>query len=64
MCLCCIKGQPQVSPDGENRIARKGREKNIATPANDAIVELCRRIERGELKPDKSNVDIILKLMG
>jgi hypothetical protein len=33
-------------------------------PANDAIVELCRRIERGELKPDKSNVEVNLQLMG
>jgi 2-dehydropantoate 2-reductase len=59
-----LKGRRTETNHLNGHIARKGREKNIATPANDAIVELCRRIERGELKPDKSNVDIILKLMG
>ena len=44
-------------------IARKGREKGIPTPANDAIVELVKRLERGEGKPDKSNVAIIEQIM-
>jgi len=59
-----LKGRRTETNHLNGHVARKGRDKNIATPANDAIVELCRRIERGELKPDKSNVDIILKLMG
>jgi 2-dehydropantoate 2-reductase len=59
-----LKGRRTETNHLNGHIARKGREKNIATPANDAIVELCRRIERGELKPDKSNVEVIMKLMG
>jgi 2-dehydropantoate 2-reductase len=58
-----LKGRRTETNHLNGHIARKGREKNIATPANDAIVELCRRIERGELKPDKSNIDVIIKMM-
>ncbi len=59
-----LKGRRTEANHLNGHIARKGREKNIPTPANDAIVELCRRIERGELKPDRSNIDIITGLMG
>jgi 2-dehydropantoate 2-reductase len=58
-----LKGRRTETNFLNGHIARKGREKNIATPANDAIVELCRRIECGELKPDKSNVEVVMKLM-
>lgn len=58
-----LKGRRTETNYLNGHIARKGREKNIPTPANDAIVELVRRLERGELKPDKSNVDIVLNLL-
>ena len=58
-----LKGRRTETNFLNGHIAAKGREKNIATPANDAIVELCRRIERGELKPDRSNVEIIEKML-
>ncbi len=59
-----LKGRRTEAEFLNGHIARKGREKNIATPANDAIVELCRRIERGEMKPDRSNIEFIMKSMG
>ena len=58
-----LKGRRTEADYLNGHIARRGREKNIATPANDAIVELCRRIERGELKPDKSNIEIMAQIM-
>jgi len=58
-----LKGRRTETNSLNGHIARKGREANIPTPANDAVVELCRRIERGELKPDKSNVEIIMKML-
>ena len=58
-----LKGRRTETNSLNGHIARKGREKNIATPANDAIVELCGRIERGELKPDRANVAIIAKML-
>jgi len=59
-----LKGRRTETDFLNGHIARKGREANIPTPANDAIVELCRRIERGELKPDRSNIELITKRMG
>ncbi len=59
-----LKGRRTETNHLNGHIARKGREKNIPTPANDAIVELARRIERGELKPGRSNVDVFMQLMG
>ena len=45
-------------------IARKGREAGVPTPANDAVVEINRRILAGELKPERSNIAIANKLLG
>ena len=59
-----LKGRRTETEFLNGHIARKGREKKIATPANDAIVDLCRRIERGEMKPDRSNIEFIVKSMG
>lgn len=36
-------------------VSRQGRELGIATPANDAVTELDRRINRGELAMDAAN---------
>ena len=59
-----LKGRRTETNFLNGHIARKGREKGIPTPANDAIVELVKRLERGEGKPDKSNVAIIEDIMG
>jgi 2-dehydropantoate 2-reductase len=37
-------------------VSRRGREQAIATPANDAVVEVARRIERRELEPGRQNL--------
>jgi ketopantoate reductase len=37
--------------------SKKGRELGIATPCNDAVVEIDRQINRGELKMDRSNFE-------
>ena len=37
-------------------VAEKGKEAGIPTPANEAIAEVVRKVERGELKPDPANV--------
>ena len=38
-------------------VSRRGSEVGVATPACDAITELIRRVERGELKSGASNVE-------
>jgi len=43
-------------------LVRKGREANVPTPMNEAIVALHERMERGELPWDISNLDLVPKL--
>jgi len=40
-------------------VADKGREAGVPAPTHAAVTELVRRIDRGELKPDPSNIDHI-----
>jgi 2-dehydropantoate 2-reductase len=40
-------------------VAKKGRELGIATPCNDAVVEIDRMINRGELKMDAANFELL-----
>jgi hypothetical protein len=42
-------------------VARKGKELGIATPFNDAVVEIDRKINKGELKMDRSNFELLKK---
>jgi 2-dehydropantoate 2-reductase len=45
-------------------VSRRGREHGISTPANDAVVEVARRIERGELKPGPDNLHVLTEVSG
>ena len=44
-------------------VVEEGRKRGIATPANETLVEMTRRIYAGELKPDRSNLGIALELL-
>ena len=44
-------------------VVDKGARLGIATPANKLIVDLTRRIEAGELKPDPKNMDLLVNMM-
>jgi 2-dehydropantoate 2-reductase len=37
-------------------IVRKGEEIGLPTPANAALTDIVKRVERGELKPDPKNI--------
>jgi 2-dehydropantoate 2-reductase len=37
-------------------IVRKGEEIGLPTPANAALVDIVKRVERGELKPDPKHL--------
>lgn len=43
-------------------ISRKGAEIGIATPANDAIVDLVKRVERGDLQADVAHIEALTGL--
>lgn len=40
-------------------VARKGKEAGVPTPYNDAVTEVARQIDKGLLKMDRSNFDLL-----
>lgn len=44
-------------------VVRKGREAKVPTPLNEAITSLDKQIEQGMLKPDRSNLPLLEKLI-
>jgi 2-dehydropantoate 2-reductase len=54
-----IKGRVSEMEYIPGLVARKGRELGIPTPFNDAVVDIDRRINKGLLKMDRSNFDLL-----
>lgn len=52
-----IKGRRSEMEFITGLVSRKGRELGIPTPCNDAVAELDRRINRGEIRMDRSNFE-------
>jgi 2-dehydropantoate 2-reductase len=42
-------------------VVRKGREVGVPTPMNEAIVEVTKRMEAGELKPAPANLQLLTR---
>lgn len=40
-------------------VSRKGKEFNVKTPVNDKVIEIVKRIEKGELKPSFDNLSLM-----
>jgi 2-dehydropantoate 2-reductase len=59
-----LKGRMTETDYVNGLIARKGRAAGVATPANDAVVEINRRIRDGKLKPERTNIAIAHQLAG
>jgi 2-dehydropantoate 2-reductase len=59
-----VKGRMTETDYINGLIARKGRAAGVPTPANDAVVEINRRIRAGQLKPERSNIAVAHKLAG
>jgi 2-dehydropantoate 2-reductase len=57
-----IKGRRSEMEYISGVVSRKGRELGIPTPYNDAVVEIDRRINRGELAMDRANFDLLKQL--
>ena len=45
-------------------IVEKGRERNVATPVNEAVVRVMKEIERGETAPHTSQTERVLSAAG
>lgn len=54
-----IKGRTSEMEWIPGVVARKGRELGIPTPGNDAVVEIDRSINKGEIKMDRSNFALL-----
>lgn len=59
-----VKGRMTETDYLNGLIARKGREAGVPTPANDAVVEINRRIRDGQLKPARTNIAVAHTLSG
>jgi 2-dehydropantoate 2-reductase len=58
-----LKGRYTETDDLSGLVVKKGREANVPTPANEAITEINRRIRLGALKPDRSNLGLVEKMI-
>ncbi|MBI3916897.1 MAG: NAD(P)-binding domain-containing protein [Betaproteobacteria bacterium] len=54
-----IKGRTSEMEFIPGVVARKGRELGIPTPCNEAVVEIDRKINQGQLKMDRSNFELL-----
>lgn len=54
-----IKGRVSEMEYIPGVVSRKGRELGIATPCNDAVVAIDRKINRGEIKMDRANFELL-----
>jgi 2-dehydropantoate 2-reductase len=54
-----IKGRKSEMEFIPGLVARKGRELGIPTPGNDAVVEIDRKINKGEIRMDRSNFELL-----
>jgi 2-dehydropantoate 2-reductase len=52
-----IKGRKSEMEYITGVVCRKGREFGIPTPYNDAVLEIDRRINKGEIRMDQSNFE-------
>jgi 2-dehydropantoate 2-reductase len=58
-----IKGRKSEMEYITGIVTRKGRELGIATPFNDAVLEIDRKINRGEIRMDASNYELLKKTL-
>ncbi len=59
-----IKGRKSEIEYISGVVARKGKELGIPTPCNDAVVEIDRQINTGQIKMDRSNFELLKAKVG
>ncbi|MEE9421382.1 MAG: 2-dehydropantoate 2-reductase [Desulfatiglandaceae bacterium] len=58
-----LKGRYSEVDSLNGLIVKKGKEAGVATPLNEAVTSLTRQIQQGTLRPDRSNLTILEKLL-
>lgn len=59
-----MKGRHSEVDDINGLVATEAKRLGTAAPVNEAVVEVARRIERGQLDPGPQNLDLLLSLIG
>jgi len=59
-----IKGRRSEMEFIPGVVSRKGRELGIPTPGNDAVLEIDRQINTGQIKMDRSNFELLKTKIG
>ncbi len=57
------KGRHSEADDINGEVVRRAAQLGLAAPVNAAVVEIAHRIERGDLAPDRGNVDLLRDLV-
>jgi len=58
-----LKGRMTEAGHLNGLVVRKGREVGVPTPANAAVMQLIGEIERGRLKPERTNIALIERML-
>jgi 2-dehydropantoate 2-reductase len=58
-----LKGRYSEVDQLNGLVVEKGRAAGVPAPLNAAVVAVTRQIQKGDLKPDRSNLEILKKLM-
>jgi ketopantoate reductase len=58
-----LKGRYSEVDQLNGLVVKKGQTAGVQTPLNAAVVAVTRQIQEGDLKPDRSNLEILKKLM-
>ena len=57
-------GRPSEIDFMNGHVLKMGREVGVATPVTASIVDAMRQVDRGELVPDESNIELVLSNAG
>ncbi|MBT5369388.1 MAG: hypothetical protein HOL05_15255, partial [Nitrospinaceae bacterium] len=55
-----LKGRKNEIEFINGLVARRGKEAGVPTPCNDAVAEIARQINQGQLEMDPSNFEVLL----
>ena len=59
-----MKGRHSEVDDLNGCIVQEAQRAGLSTPVNAAVVELAHQIERGTLKPDPANLELLKARIG
>jgi 2-dehydropantoate 2-reductase len=58
-----LKGRYSEVDQLNGLVVKKGKEAGVPTPLNETVTALTRQIQKGDLNPDRSNLELLNKLL-